>query len=120
MEESEVLRKPLQRKLDRAHARAWLRAAAGVPGENTLRCAAMLLTKNEASTLLDGIVWTEDDLDDFRLTHRAAVAACKELDFADLAEVEKIAPGWWAVRLKMPDWPRGSLIVGEPGKSVWG
>ncbi len=107
------------RKLMPVHARDWLRAAAGVSGENTLRCAALLLTKNNSSTLDDGITWDDADLDAFQLTHRSAVAACKELDYAGLAEVEKLGPGRWAVRLKMPEWPRASSIIGGPGQSVW-
>ena len=107
------------RKLQPEDARDWLRLAAGAPGENTIRCAAMLLTKNNASTLHDGISWDETDLEKFQLTHRAAVAACKMLDEAELAEVEKIRPGHWAVRLKMPEWPRMSWIEGKPGQSIW-
>ena len=79
----------------------------------------MLLTKNNASTLHDGISWDEDDLEAFQLTHRSAVAACKLLDESKLAEVEKLRPGHWVVRLKMPDWPRMSWIEGKPGQSIW-
>ena len=83
-------------------ARAWLRAAAGTPGQNTLRCAALLITNQRLRDANTDVPWNDDDLEAFGLTHRMWIAGCKELHRHRLIELTKFKIGGWTMRLRMP------------------
>ena len=86
---------------DRKH---WTRQAARIVSGNSLTVAIVLMLEDCETKETGQIDLSTLDLEPFGLTHRSMVAGCKNLRDCNLIELQKIRPGYWLARLRMPHW----------------
>ena len=103
---------PIERQLTPRERKKWTAGVVRAVDGNALTTAIVLMLesceiKNDEAIELSSINWNA-----FNLVHREVIAACKKLQTRGFVVVEKVRPGFWRVRLRMPHWqpwPNSSL-----------
>ena len=94
---------PIERSLTPRERKEWTAGVVRCVAGNALTTAIVMLESCEIKNN-EPIELSSINLESFDLTHREIVASCKKLESFGFVSLEKVRPGYWRVRLRMPHW----------------
>jgi hypothetical protein len=95
---------PIERQLTPRERKEWTAGVVRCVSGNALTTAIVLMLESCEIKNNEPIELSSIRLDSFDLTHREIVAGCKKLQALGFIFVERVRPGYWRARLRMPGW----------------